>query len=251
MKKISGDGVDATSQIGILDIFGFEVFTLNSFEQLCINYTNEQLQNLFNQRMIELQQVEYLEEGLTWQPISCPSNTECLLELDQVLFPLMDEESRKAGGTDLNFIGRVKRQFSGRYLKFPRQDPPPHFTVRHFASDVTYTVGDFTHKNADRIHPNLGKLLQRSENALVQELVLLLPIQNSGTLASKSVSHQFRTELTKLLTCLQQGDIHYVRCLKPNSNDNHNQFNSIRVLEQLRYSGVVEAVRVSRFRLPC
>lgn len=249
-EKISGDGVDATSQIGILDIFGFEVFTLNSFEQLCINYTNEQLQNLFNQRMIELQQVEYLEEGLTWQPISCQSNTECLLELDQVLFPLMDEESRKAGGTDLNFIGRVKRQFSGKYLKFPRQDPPPHFTVRHFASDVTYTVGDFTHKNADRIHPNLGKLLQRSENALVQELVLLLPIQNSGTLASKSVSHQFRTELTKLLTCLQQGDIHYVRCLKPNSNDNHNQFNSIRVLEQLRYSGVVEAVRVSRLGYP-
>ena len=245
--KLTGDAIN------ILDIFGFEVFQYNSFEQLCINYTNEQLQHLFNERMIEMQQVEYQEEGLDWDPIDYQGNESCLVSLERNLFPLMDEESRRENGVDTNFIGRVKRLClteDSCYVTFPKQDPPPFFTVRHFASEVQYTLGEFTAKNADRVHPNIIELIQNSKNSFVKNLITYIPKQPTSTLAFKSVSSQFRGDLGNLLQTLRNSDIHYVRCLKPNDTDQSDNLKPLRLLEQLKYSGVIEAVRVSRLGFP-
>ena len=236
--------------IGILDIFGFEVFDQNGFEQLSINYTNERLQCLFNNEMIQAQQKEYQLEGLSWESISFTGNEICLTELDNNIFPMLDEATQLASSGDKEFISRLKNNNKYDYLLFPKQDPAPYFTVKHFAGPVNYQVGTLTERNADAVHPQLIELLNTSSKPFILELATRIPKGVVSSLAFKSISYQFRQSLHNLINELKLSDLHYIRCLKPNDNDLANNFNRHRIVEQLRYSGVLEAVKVSRAGFP-
>jgi myosin-5 len=240
--------------IGILDIFGFEVFQTNGFEQFCINYANEKLQGLFNDQLITAQQKEYTEEGIQWSQIDFTGNELCLTEINKYFFPLIDETSRLQSGGDNTFGSRFKREAgtSGKCktLWFPKSDPPSVFQISHFAGDVEYTIQGFCDRNVDRIHPSLSKLLETSDNRDIQVLSKHIPVPVVSSLAFKSVSKQFSQGLANLITDLRSTDIHYIRCIKPNDCDEADNFNHLRVTEQLRYSGVLEAVRVSRAGYP-
>ena len=245
------DNTSSTSlPISILDIFGFEVFDQNGFEQLCINYTNERLQCLFNSQMIQAQQVEYQEEGLTWEPIAFSGNELCLSQLDKSLYPLLDEATSLASSDDNAFVSRLKRNNSYSHILFPKQDPPPYFTVKHFAGAVDYKVGSFTDRNIDAIHPQLLELLNTTTNPLIKTLTSYIPKKVVSSLAFKSISHQFRSSLHKLIEELKGCQLHYIRCLKPNDQDLPDHFGRSRIVEQLRYSGVLEAVKVARAGYP-
>ena len=245
--------IECQHTIGILDIFGFEVFNTNGFEQFCINFANEKLQELFNDQLITAQQKEYLEEGISWSKIDFRGNEVCLQEVQQIFFPLLDEASRLQSGGDTNFASRFKRQSQKNNttcLVFPKSDPPSTFQISHFAGQVEYTVKGFCDRNVDRIHPSLTHLLRQSESRMVVELAEHIPVPEVSSLAFKSVSHQFSKGLSNLIRDLQKTDIHYIRCIKPNDNDQPSSFVNVRVSEQLRYSGVLEAVRVSRAGFP-
>ena len=236
--------------IAILDIFGFEVFCDNGFEQLCINYTNERLQSLFNNEMIQAQQLEYQKEGLSWEAINFIGNDQCLRELDKYVFTLLDEATQLASSGDNTFINRLKQDATYKYLKFPKQEPAPYFTVTHFAGPVDYRVGQLTERNADAVHPQLVDLLYSSSHEFITTIANRIPKKNVSSLAFKSISYQFRNSLSNLIEGLTSCDLHYIRCLKPNDQDLANNFIRTRVVEQLRYSGVLEAVRVSRAGFP-
>ena len=244
------DNQDSHLSIGLLDIFGFEVFEENGFEQLAINYTNERLQCLFNNEMIQAQQVEYQNEGLTWEPINFTGNELCLSELDNNVFPLLDEATRLASSGDKEFVNRLRQQDIYKHITFPKQDPPPYFTVCHFAGEVDYTVENFTVRNTDAIHPQLIDLLTKSTDPFIFDLTDKIPKGVISSLAFKSISSQFRTSLHNLIRQLKTSNLHYIRCLKPNDRDLPNTFNRSRIVEQLRYNGVLEAVKVSREGFP-
>ena len=220
--------------ISILDIFGFEVFTQNGFEQLCINYTNERLQCLFNSQMIQAQQLEYQEEGLTWEPIAFSGNEICLTQLDKYLYPLLDEATSLVSSDDYAFVSRLKRRNTYSHITFPKQDPPPHFTVKHFAGNVEYKVGSFTQRNSDAVHPQLIELLISTNKPFIKKLVSYIPKKVVSSLAFKSISYQFRNSLNRLIEELKGCELHYIRCLKPNDMDLADTFGRNRVVEQLR-----------------
>jgi len=224
-----------STPISILDIFGFEVFTDNGFEQLCINYTNERLQCLFNQQMILTQQKEYQQEGLTWETVAFTGNEICLEQLEKQVFPLLDEATRLTTSGDQEFVGRLKRSGQYSHLRFPKQDPPDFFTVTHFAGDVDYQTNNFTERNSDAIHPQLIDLLLTTQKPLLNTLTNEIPRKNVSSLAFKSISYQFRNNLNRLVETLKASDLHYIRCLKSNDQDQPNSFDRIRIVEQLRY----------------
>ena len=248
--KSNIDEKEQLLSIGLLDIFGFEVFDTNGFEQLCINFANEQLQVLFNDQMIQSQQREYREEGITWSDVDFYGNDICLEELTSHVFPLLDDAARHTNHPDQTYARTLLAKAPFQSIQFPKQDPPPNFGISHFAGTVTYQMEGLSHSNIDRVHPNLIALLKTSRHTHIQEMIQYIPDTSVSSLAFQSVSNQFRRSLRTLLTMLSDHSIHYIRCLKPNDEDRPHEFCSERVLEQLRYSGVLEAVRVSRAGYP-
>ena len=130
---------------------------------MCINYTNERLQNLFNNQMINEQQLEYKREGLSWDTIKFSGNDICLEELDKSVFCLLGESTRLKTHTDIDFVNRLKRNKNYNYIYFPQIDPPNNFSIRHFAGDVTYDIGVFCDRNADAVNPELIDLLTKRD----------------------------------------------------------------------------------------
>ena len=249
---------ESAASIGVLDIFGFESFESNSFEQICINYTNEALQQQFNKYVFKLEQQEYEKEGIMWKFISFPDNQDVLDLIDKKhtgILALLDEQCILPQSTDEKFT----RYLYGRCDKHPRfsatsaQRVDYLFSIEHYAGYVVYTTDSWLEKNKDQLPAASSDLLNSSDFGLIQEIKRFIRSEDRagrGTVATKSVSSQFSAQLRTLRSRIDETTPHYVRCLKPNDDLCPNFFEPKNVVDQLRCGGVLEAVRVSRAGYP-
>ncbi|KOO34099.1 myosin type-2 heavy chain 2, partial [Chrysochromulina tobinii] len=238
------------ASIGVLDIFGFECFQINSFEQLCINFANEALQQHFCADVFRAQQDEYTREGLAWLPIAYADNADVLALLSERqppgVLPLLDEESFIQNGSDTNAV----------HLSFPRTARTA-FTIKHYAGEVTYEAIGMRDKNRDALHPDLAHLMAHgSRESFVRSLfgdagAPSSPAERGRRAADrKSVASQFLQQLGSLMRSLEATTTHYCRCIKPNRAGVPREFESAYVAGQLRSAGVLEAVRIARLAYP-
>ncbi|KAK1152491.1 hypothetical protein AOXY_G31171 [Acipenser oxyrinchus oxyrinchus] len=177
-KKDMEESVTCLS-IGVLDIFGFEDFETNSFEQFCINYANEQLQYYFNQHIFKLEQEEYQSEGISWHNIDYTDNVGCIHLISKKptgLFHLLDEESNFPHATNKTLLAKFKQQHDGNQFFVGTPVMEPAFIIRHFAGKVKYQIKDFREKNTDYMRPDIVALLRSSDRAYIRELVGMDPV---------------------------------------------------------------------------
>ena len=246
--------------IALLDIFGFEMFKVNSFEQLCINFANEKLQQKFTHDVFKTVQQEYEQEGISWESIAFTDNeaTLSLIEARMGIISVLNEECMRPMGNDEAFISKL----STVHIKHPDFSKPKLnartcFTVRHYAGSVTYTCDGFLEKNKDVLQEDLAELMESSTNELVAS-VFGKPVaaageaggRKKGGLVHETVSTKFKTQLGQLMTTIGATDVQYVRCIKPNPIKSKETFEMQMVVEQLRCAGVIEAIRISRAGFP-
>jgi myosin-5 len=255
---VDESGDRGTASIGVLDIFGFETFETNSFEQLCINYTNEALQQQFNKYVFKLEQQEYEKEGIMWKFISFPDNQDVLDLIDKKytgVLALLDEQCILPKSTD----EKLTRYLYARCDKHPRfsatssQRVEYVFSIEHYAGYVEYSTDSWIEKNKDQLPAASSDLLKSSDFNLIgaiQKHVRSEDRAGRGTVATKSVSSQFSSQLRLLRSKIDETVPHYIRCLKPNDDLEPDYFEPKNVVEQLRCGGVLEAVRVSRAGYP-
>ncbi|XP_027882732.1 unconventional myosin-IXb isoform X3 [Xiphophorus couchianus] len=177
-KKDMEESVPCLS-IGVLDIFGFEDFETNSFEQFCINYANEQLQYYFNNHIFNLEQEEYQSEGITWHNIDYTDNVGCIHLISKKptgLLYLLDEESNFPHATDKTLLAKFKQQHQGNKYFIPTPVMEPAFVIQHFAGKVKYHIKDFREKNTDHMRPDIVALLRSSDRAFVRQLIGMDPV---------------------------------------------------------------------------
>ncbi|XP_053285841.1 unconventional myosin-IXb isoform X4 [Pleuronectes platessa] len=341
-KKDMEESVPCLS-IGVLDIFGFEDFATNSFEQFCINYANEQLQYYFNHHIFNLEQEEYQAEGITWHNIDYTDNVGCIHLISKKptgLLYLLDEESNFPHATDETLLAKFKQQHQGNKYFVPTAVMEPAFVIRHFAGKVKYQIKDFREKNTDHMRPDIVALLRSSDRAYVRQLIGMDPVamfrwgilratirglaafneagrswaaktsgfvrpvsrtplgelqrsnapiermykKNKSTRQKQiipkslldsrslkfivgltlhdrttksllhlhkkkkppSISAQFQTSLTKLLETLNKAEPFFIRCIRSNAEKKEMYLDEALVVQQLRYTGMLETVRIRR-----
>ncbi|KAI5286117.1 Myosin type-2 heavy chain 1 [Ascosphaera aggregata] len=258
-----------SSFIGVLDIYGFEHFAKNSFEQFCINYANEKLQQEFNQHVFKLEQEEYVREKIDWTFIDFSDNQPCidLIEGKLGILSLLDEESRLPMGSDDQFATKLHHNFAGdksAFYKKPRFGKSA-FTIRHYAVEVTYESEGFIEKNRDTVPDEHMEILRSSSNDFIKQVLnaaTAVREKDSTQVASKPVAAPgrrigvavnrkptlggiFRSSLIDLMNTINSTDVHYIRCIKPNEAKQSWKFEGPMILNQLRACGVLETVRIS------
>ncbi|XP_015886815.3 myosin-1 [Ziziphus jujuba] len=249
--------------ISILDIYGFESFDRNSFEQFCINYANERLQQHFNRHLFKLEQEEYIQDGIDWAKVEFEDNQDCLTLFEKKplgLLSLLDEESTFPNGTDLTFANKLKQHLNSNSSFKGERDKA--FTVSHYAGEVTYDTTGFLEKNRDLLHLDSIQLLSScschlpqifASNMLAQsEKPVVGPLYKSGGADSQklSVATKFKGQLFQLMQRLESTTPHFIRCVKPNNLQSPRLYEQGLVLQQLRCCGVLEVVRISRSGFP-
>ncbi|XP_026095994.1 myosin-9-like isoform X2 [Carassius auratus] len=262
------------SFIGILDIAGFEIFELNSFEQLCINYTNEKLQQLFNHTMFILEQEEYQREGIEWSFIDFGLDLQPCIELIEKpasppgILALLDEECWFPKATDKSFVEKVLQE-QGTHPKFHKPKKlkdEADFCIMHYAGKVDYKADEWLMKNMDPLNDNVATLLNQSTDKFVSELwkdvdriVGLDKVAGMSELpgAFKTRKGMFRTvgqlykeQLSKLMATLKNTNPNFVRCIIPNHEKKAGKLEPHLVLDQLRCNGVLEGIRICRQGFP-
>lgn len=256
----SPDSKDApAAAIGVLDIFGFESFKTNSFEQLCINYCNEALQQQFNAFVLKNEQAEYEREGIEWSFIEFPENQDVIDLIDKRgsgILCILDDQCRAPGTSDRSFALDIFNKCKGhvRFSANRKQTALLQFCVNHYAGPVEYTSYGFIEKNRDELPKEATELLQNSFNPFIQMLSCMMENssaeRNTSTIKSKrnttTVGGQFRRQLKRLREKIDVMSPHYVRCLKPNDQLIPDHFHRAAVAEQLSCGGILEAVRVAR-----
>uniref|UniRef100_A0A0E0CLR9 Myosin motor domain-containing protein n=1 Tax=Oryza meridionalis TaxID=40149 RepID=A0A0E0CLR9_9ORYZ len=247
-------GQDPSSKllIGVLDIYGFESFKTNSFEQFCINLTNEKLQQHFNQHVFKMEQEEYTKEEIDWSYIQFVDNQEILDLIEKKpggIIALLDETCMLRNSTHETFAEKLYQQFKGNQHfsrpKFSRSD----FTIHHYAGHVTYQTDLFLDKNIDYAVNEHQVLLHASRCSFVSSL---FPPSEESTKSTKftSIGSSFKQQLQALLETLSSVEPHYIRCIKPNNVLKPAIFENSNVLQQLRCGGVLEAIRISCLGYP-
>ncbi|XP_045490189.1 unconventional myosin-Va isoform X2 [Pieris rapae] len=262
--------------IGVLDIYGFETFEINSFEQFCINYANEKLQQQFNSHVFKLEQDEYIKEEISWKMIDFYDNQPCidLIEDRLGILALLDEECRVPQGSDMGFVSKLQEKCS----KYPHFLKPRFgaaaFIIKHFADKVEYQCGGFLEKNRDTVLDEQLECIKSSTNCrLISTMFAEKQTDHSSTLPPPSrrramgpigsltqpprrasqkqtVGAQFRLSLSALMATLSATTPHYVRCIKPNDTKQPFQFDAARAVNQLRACGVLETIRISAAGFP-
>jgi len=261
-----------SASIGVLDIFGFESFKSNSFEQLCINYCNEALQQQFNAFVLKNEQAEYEREGIEWSFIEFPENQDVIDLIDKRgsgILCILDDQCRAPGTSDRSFALDVynKCKNQTRFSANRKQTAALQFCVHHFAGPVEYTTNGFVEKNRDELPKEAIEILQNSFNPFMRLLSSIMENscaernsksnsndcnrskmrrQESSSFGRATVGGQFRRQLKRLREKIDIMSPHYVRCLKPNDELVPNYFDRAAVAEQLRCGGILEAVRVAR-----
>nr|XP_020636953.1 unconventional myosin-X isoform X1 [Pogona vitticeps] len=261
IKKINSriKGKDDFKSIGILDIFGFENFEVNRFEQFNINYANEKLQEYFNKHIFSLEQLEYSREGLLWEDIDWIDNGECLdlIEKKLGLLALINEESHFPQATDSTLLAKLHIQHANNPFYVKPRVAVHNFGVKHYAGEVQYDVRGILEKNRDTFRDDLLNLLRESSLDFIYDLFEHISSRSSqDTLKCGSkhrrptVSLQFKDSLHSLMATLSTSNPFFVRCIKPNMQKMPDQFDQNVVLNQLRYSGMLETVRIRRAGFP-
>ncbi|RDY06773.1 Myosin-2, partial [Mucuna pruriens] len=243
--------------ISILDIYGFESFKNNSFEQFCINYANERLQQHFNRHLFKLEQEEYELDGIDWTKVDFEDNQECLDLFEKKplgLFSLLDEESNFPKATDLTLANKLKQHLhTNPHFKGERGKA---FSVGHYAGEVVYDTTGFLEKNRDPLPSDSIQLLSSCSCELLQmfskTLNPCLKQSNASALDSQkqSVGTKFKGQLFKLMHQMESTTPHFIRCIKPNSKHLPRVHEEDLVLQQLKCCGVLEVVRISRAGYP-
>uniref|UniRef100_A0A8C5FSY4 Myosin motor domain-containing protein n=1 Tax=Gadus morhua TaxID=8049 RepID=A0A8C5FSY4_GADMO len=244
--------------IGVLDIAGFEIFNYNSMEQLCINFTNEKLQQFFNHHMFVLEQEEYKKEGIIWEFIDFGMDLAACIELIEKpmgIFSILEEECMFPKASDTTFKNKLYDQHLGKTKAFEKPKPAKgkaeaHFAMVHYAGTVDYNVTGWLDKNKDPLNDSVVQLYQKSSNKLLP--VLYPPVvegkKKGGSM--QTVSSQFRENLGKLMTNLRSTHPHFVRCLIPNESKTPGLMENFLVIHQLRCNGVLEGIRICRKGFP-
>ncbi|XP_010447927.1 PREDICTED: myosin-14 isoform X2 [Camelina sativa] len=243
-------GQDPNSKylIGVLDIYGFESFKTNSFEQFCINLTNEKLQQHFNQHVFKMEQDEYNKEEIDWSYIEFVDNQDILDLIEKKrggIIALLDEACMFPRSTHETFAEKMYQTFKDHKHfskpKLARTD----FTICHYAGDVTYQTEQFLEKNKDYVVAEHQALLNASRCAFVACLFPLLAEDANKKSKFSSIGSRFKQQLVTLLETLSTTEPHYIRCVKPNNVLKPLIFENQNVLQQLRCGGVMEAIRIS------
>lgn len=266
--------------IGVLDIYGFEHFKTNSFEQFCINYANEKLQQEFNQHVFKLEQEEYVKEKIEWSFINFSDNRPCinLIEARLGILALLDEESRLPAGSDESWTQKMYQQLdkppTNDFFKKPRFGGNK-FVVSHYAIDVEYDSEGFIEKNRDTVSDGHLETLKETTNTRLKDIIDTVerlneevqkqkeaeaaaakpkPKFGAGRAAgfgAKTVNRKptlgsiFKKSLIDLMSTINSTNVHYIRCIKPNEQKKAWEFDSLMVLSQLRACGVLETIRIS------
>lgn len=252
---------DAKHFVGLLDIFGFESFAINRFEQLCINYANEKLQQKFTLDVFKAVQQEYTAEGIPWEKIEFKDNAPVLALIESKLgvIAMLNEEGVRPKGSDQNFVSKL--------LSVHKDDPAfstprvgkqkdVQFTIAHYAGSVTYTTVGWLERNKDTVSDDVMTLLRSSSDSLLPSIFAEAPKsadegEKKGAKAgSETVATKFRVSLTQLMETISKTTSQYVRCIKPNKQKSPLEVDNPMVLEQLRCAGVIEAIQVSRAGFP-
>ncbi|CAM9893048.1 unnamed protein product [Ascophyllum nodosum] len=273
----AGDG----GTVSLLDIFGFESFRVNRFEQLCINYANEKLQQKFTLDVFKTVQVEYEEEGIPWNHVDFSDNAEVLglVESRMGIIAVLNEECVRPRGSDVSFVSKLSTLHAD-HSAFARAKLAGafEFAVKHYAGEVLYNAEGFLDKNRDSVGEACRDLLARSTVPLVAELFVAgedsadagerggtgksgrKAAANSGgggrkgsakgSMASNTLATKFKDNLTTLMDTIGRTAVQYVRCIKPNSAKLPGSMENSKVAEQLRCAGVIEAIRISRAAYP-
>mmetsp|Transcript_9418 Transcript_9418/g.16611 ORF Transcript_9418/g.16611 Transcript_9418/m.16611 type:complete len:1918 (+) Transcript_9418:318-6071(+) len=252
-RKASGD----TSFIGLLDIFGFEIFEINSFEQLCINFANEKLQQMFNRHTFTLEEQTYIDEGVPFEKIEFHDSQPLLTFLGMSasgaaavhdgVFQLLDEQTA-INGTDEKFLQAVvSRHTTKRALFSDRCKSRTAFQVFHYAGAVEYETSGFVYKNADKLYENLETAIEESSSEVVRTI---FSKGDTGQTVKKTQASTFMKQLSQLEDRTNATFPRYIRCVKPNELKRPGIFNSPSCLEQLRFAGVFEAVAIRKRGYP-
>ncbi|XP_062303278.1 myosin heavy chain, fast skeletal muscle-like [Osmerus eperlanus] len=245
--------------IGVLDIAGFEIFDYNSMEQLCINFTNEKLQQFFNHTMFVLEQEEYKKEGIVWAFIDFGMDLAACIELIEKpmgIFSILEEECMFPKASDTSFKNKLYDQHLGKNKAFEKPKPAKgkaeaHFSLVHYAGTVDYNITGWLDKNKDPLNESVLQLYGKSSAKLLATLYVAAPAEDTSKKGGKkkggsmqTVSSQFRENLGKLMTNLRSTHPHFVRCLIPNESKTPGLMENHLVIHQLRCNGVLEGIRI-------
>ncbi|XP_035775750.1 myosin heavy chain, muscle-like isoform X27 [Anopheles albimanus] len=256
--------------IGVLDIAGFEIFDYNGFEQLCINFTNEKLQQFFNHHMFVLEQEEYKKEGINWAFIDFGMDLLACIELIEKpmgILSILEEESMFPKATDQTFAEKLMTNHLGKSAPFQKPRPPKpgcqagHFAIGHYAGVVSYNITGWLEKNKDPLNDTVVDQFKKGTNALVVEIFADHPGQSADPAASKggrgkkgagfaTVSSSYKEQLNNLMTTLKSTQPHFVRCIIPNEMKTAGVVDAHLVMHQLTCNGVLEGIRICRKGFP-
>lgn len=243
-----GQDPNAASIIGVLDIYGFESFKINSFEQLCINLTNEKLQQHFNQHVFKMEQEEYTKEEINWSYVEFVDNQDVLDLIERKpggIIALLDEACMFPKSTHETFSQKMYQTYKNNKRFSKPKLAQTAFTINHYAGDVTYQADYFLDKNKDYVVAEHQALLTASKCSFVANLFPQLPEESSKQSKFSSIGTRFKQQLQSLMETLSTSEPHYIRCVKPNTVLKPGIFENFNVLNQLRCGGVLEAIRIS------
>uniref|UniRef100_A0A3B5LHT9 Uncharacterized protein n=1 Tax=Xiphophorus couchianus TaxID=32473 RepID=A0A3B5LHT9_9TELE len=263
-QKLSDKPSSSLLSIGLLDIFGFENFQTNSFEQLCINFANEKLQQFFVAHIFKLEQKEYQKEGVLWNNIQFTDNQKVLDLLAGKpcnVLALIDEESHFPQGTDSTLLTKLNGEHKGdkAYISSKRNHETD-FGIRHFAGPVYYNTNGFLEKNRDGVSYDIIKTIGVSTSKLLRDIFekdmatngvkATKTMQNDKRKQMPTLSSQFRVSLDSLMKALSACQPFFIRCFKPNNDKQSKKFDRELCLRQLRYSGMMDTIRIRKLGYP-
>nr|CAB3264155.1 unconventional myosin-Ic-like [Phallusia mammillata] len=255
--SLTNKDVKRRSLIGLLDIYGFEIFKSNSFEQFCINFCNEKLQQLFIQLTLKQEQEEYRSEGIEWEPVEYFNNKvicDLVEERHKGIIDILDEECLRPGdASDKTFLKKLEetvgehKHFVTHALgdaKMRKTIGYEEFRLIHYAGEVTYSIEGFLDKNNDLLFRDLKETMSKATNEIIKSV---FPTSELARLKRpETVGSQFRTSLNKLMDILMSKEPSYVRCIKPNDAKMSDRFDDNLVRHQVKYLGLMENLRVRR-----
>ncbi|CCD24497.1 myosin 1 NDAI_0D01830 [Naumovozyma dairenensis CBS 421] len=263
-------GSMTTNYIGLLDIAGFEIFKHNSFEQLCINYTNEKLQQFFNHHMFILEQNEYMRENIHWDFVDFGKDLQASIHLidkrgsPMGILPILDEESILPKSSDDSFFSKLISNWDKKSDRFKRSKLEKCFILKHYAGNVEYNIEGWLSKNKDPLSEYMLNMLSSSSDSLISEF-FNNPLTSSSSSASiatmddkpknrgsaiRTAAMRHREQLNFLLDQLSTTHPHFVRCIIPNNRKMAKSFDRKLILDQLRCNGVLEGIRIAREGYP-
>jgi len=258
--------------IGVLDIAGFEIFEYNGFEQICINFCNEKLQQFFNHHMFVLEQEEYKREGIDWVFVDFGMDLQACIELFEKpmgILSILEEESMFPKATDKSFAEKLNTNHLGKGPCFIKPKPPKdenqeeaHFAIVHYAGTVSYTLTGWLEKNKDPLNDTVIDQLKKGDNSIIKILFAEHPGQSAdaapqekggkkkGAGGFKTVSSNYRDQLNNLMRTLNATSPHFIRCIVPNETKSPGVIDSGLVMHQLTCNGVLEGIRICRKGFP-